>query len=95
MGCKPQKNDSLPGSLDLLILCTLSRRDLLGYGIVPFIQQLSDDELLVEEGSLYPALQRLDRNGWIEGTWGLTPNNHNAKICKKLTLAKSCVMGTE
>src|SRR5258706_14644730 len=79
MGRKAQKNDSLPGSLDMLILRTLSRRDLHGYGIVQFIQQSSDDELLVEEGSLYPALQRLELNGWIEGAWGLTPNNRKAR----------------
>ncbi len=70
MGRKAQKNDSLPGSLDMLILRTLSRRDLHGYGIVQFIQQSSDDELLVEEGSLYPALQRLELNGWIGGALG-------------------------
>src|SRR4030088_3458207 len=63
MGRKAQKNDSLPGSLDMLILRTVSRRDLHGYGIVQFIQQSSDNELLVEEGSLYPALQRLELNG--------------------------------
>ena len=62
MGRKSQKNDSLPGSLDMLILRTLSLRDLHGYGIVQFIQQSSENELLVEEGSLYPALQRLERN---------------------------------
>ena len=56
MGRKAQKNDSLPGSLDMLILRTLSLRHLHGYGIVQFIQQSSDNELLVEEGSLYPAL---------------------------------------
>jgi PadR family transcriptional regulator PadR len=82
MGRKPQKNDSLPGSLDMLILRTLSRRDLHGYGIVQHIQQSSGDELLVEEGSLYPALQRLELNGWIDGAWGLTPNNRRARIYK-------------
>src|SRR5580693_3002437 len=82
MGRKAQKNDSLPGSLDMLILRTLSRRDLHGYGIVQFIQQSSDNELLVEEGSLYPALQRLELNGWIDGDWGLTPNNRRALIYK-------------
>src|SRR4030088_3352128 len=82
MGRKAQKNDSLPGSLDMLILRTLSRRDLHGYGIVQFIQQSSDNELLVEEGSLYPALQRLELNGWIDGAWGLTPNNRRARIYK-------------
>ena len=82
MGRKAQKNDSLPGSLDMLILRTLSLRDLHGYGIVQFIQQSSDNELLVEEGSLYPALQRLELNGWIEGVWGVTSNNRRAKIYK-------------
>jgi len=70
MGRKAQKNDSLPGSLDMLILRTLSLRDLHGYGIVQFIQQSSENELLVEEGSLYPALQRLELNGWIDGIMG-------------------------
>src|SRR5260370_2207617 len=82
MGRKAQKNDSLPGSLDMLILRTLSRRDLHGYGIVRFIQQSSDNELLVEEGSLYPALQRLELNGWIDGVWGVTSNNRRARIFK-------------
>ena len=82
MGRKPHKNDSLPGSLDMLILRTLSLRDLHGYGIVQFLQQSSDNELLVEEGSLYPALQRLELNGWIDGDWGLTSNNRRARIYK-------------
>ena len=82
MGRKAQKNDSLPGSLDMLILRTLSRRDLHGYGIVQFIQHSSDNELLVEEGSLYPALQRLELNRWIDGAWGVTSNNRRARIYK-------------
>ena len=82
MGRKAKKNDSLPGSLDMLILRTLSRRELHGYGIVQFIQQSSDNELLVEEGSLYPALQRLEINGWIDGVWGVTANNRRARIYK-------------
>ena len=82
MGRKAQKNDSLPGTLDMLILRTLSRRDLDGYGIVQFIQHSSDNELLVEEGSLYPALQRLELNGWIDGAWGVTSNNRRARIYK-------------
>ena len=82
MGRKPKKNDSLPGSLDMLILRTLSLRDLHGYGIVQFIQQSSGNELLVEEGSLYPALQRLEVNGWIEGEWGVTSTNRRARIYK-------------
>ena len=82
MGRKAQKNDSLPGSLDMLILRTLSLRDLHGYGIVRFIQQSSENEILVEEGSLYPALQRLELNGWIDGKWGVTSNNRRARIYK-------------
>jgi transcriptional regulator len=82
MGRKPQKNDSLPGSLDMLILRTLSLRNLHGYGIAQFIQQSSNNELLVEEGSLYPALQRLELNGWIDGDWGVTSNNRRARIYK-------------
>ena len=94
MGRKAQKNDSLPGSLDMLILRTLSRRDLHGYGIVQFIQQSSDKELVVEEGRLYPALQRLELNGWIEGAWGLTPNNRKARIYK-ITAAGRKQLGLE
>jgi PadR family transcriptional regulator, regulatory protein PadR len=82
MGRKAQKNDSLPGSLDMLILRTLSLRDLRGYGILQFIQQSSGNELLVEEGSLYPALQRLELYGWIDGKWGVTSNNRRARIYK-------------
>src|SRR5260370_5882341 len=94
MGRKAQKNDSFPGSLDMLILRTLSRRDLHGYGIVQFIQQSSDNELLVEEGSLYPALQRLELNGWIEGALGLTPNNRKARIYQ-ITAAGRKQLGLE
>jgi len=82
MGRKGQKNDSLPGSLDMLILRTLSLRDLHGYGIAQFIQHSSEDELLVEEGSLYPALQRLELHGWIDGKWGVTSTNRRARIYK-------------
>jgi len=82
MARKSQKNDSLPGSLDMLILKTLSNRELHGYAIVQFIQQSSDNEILIEEGSLYPALQRLELNGWIEGEWGITPNNRRGRIYK-------------
>ena len=88
MGRKSQKNDSLPGSLDMLILRTLSLRELHGYGIVQFIQQSSDYELLVEEGSLYPALQRLELNNWIEGVWGVTSNNRRARIYRITTAGR-------
>ena len=80
MGRKSLKNDSLPGSLDMLILKTLSRRALHGYAIVQVIRQTSGDELLIEEGSLYPALQRLELHGWIDGEWGVAPSNRRARI---------------
>ena len=80
MGRKSLKNDSLPGSLDMLILKTLSRRALHGYAIVQFIRQTSGDALLIEEGSLYPALQRLELHGWIDGEWGVAPSNRRARI---------------
>jgi PadR family transcriptional regulator PadR len=80
MGRKPQKNDSLPGSLDMMILQTLTSGKIHGYAIVQKIRQHSDDEILIEEGSLYPALQRLELNGWIDGEWGLTPANRRARI---------------
>jgi PadR family transcriptional regulator PadR len=80
MGRKKQNNDSLPGSLDMLILKTLTRSNLHGYAIVQTIQKTSGNEILIEEGSLYPALQRLELHGWIDGEWGLTPNNRRARI---------------
>lgn len=80
MGRKGGKNEQLPGSLDMLILKTLTRANLHGYAIGQLIRQGSGDELLIEEGSLYPALQRLEANGWIDGDWGLTPSNRRARI---------------
>jgi PadR family transcriptional regulator, regulatory protein PadR len=71
MELKKPKADLLPGTLDMMVLKILTRGHLHGYAIAQLIQQLSDDLLRVEEGSLYPALQRLELNGWIEGEWGL------------------------
>ncbi|HEY1501452.1 MAG TPA: PadR family transcriptional regulator [Acidobacteriaceae bacterium] len=74
------KND-LQGSLDLLVLKTLSQRGRLhGYGIVLHIQRASDDLLQVEEGSLYPALHRMEQSGWISSEWGLTETNRKARF---------------
>jgi len=73
------KND-LQGSLDLLVLKTLSQRTKLhGYGIVQHIQQASDELLQVEEGSIYPALHRMEQSGWIASEWGITDTNRKAK----------------
>jgi len=74
------KSDLLPGTLDMLVLKTLTRGHLHGYAIAQLIQQLSADVLQVEEGSLYPALQRLELNGWIEGEWTQSANNRRARF---------------
>ena len=73
------KPDVLQGTLDLLILKTLSRGPLHGYGIAVHIEQISDEALRVEEGSLYPALHRIEQAGWIGSDWGHTENNRKAK----------------
>lgn len=69
----------LPGTLDLLILKTLSLGPLHGYGIAQHIARLSAAALRVEEGSLYPALQRLKRNGWVKAAWRRSPTNRRAR----------------
>lgn len=70
----------LPGTLDLLILKTLSRSPLHGYGIAQQIRLCSDQVLEVEEGSLYPALQRLELKGWVESEWRMTPHRRRARF---------------
>jgi PadR family transcriptional regulator PadR len=70
------------GTLDLLVLKTLSSGPLHGYGIVLHIQDASNDLLNVEEGSLYPALHRMEQNGWIRSEWALTETNRKAKYYK-------------
>lgn len=75
----PKKNDALQGTLDLLVLKTLSRGPQHGYGIAAHVQQASDDMLRVEEGSLYPALHRMEQAGWIAAEWQLTANNRRAR----------------
>ncbi len=76
------KQDLLPGTLDMMVLQVLTRGSFHGYAIAQLLQQLSDDVLQVEEGSLYPALQRLERNGWIDGEWGVSTNNRRARFYK-------------
>jgi PadR family transcriptional regulator len=70
----------MPGTLDMMILKTLSRRALHGYGIALSIRRLSDDVLAVEEGSLYPALQRLLLRGWVKAEWKQTETNRRARF---------------
>ncbi len=76
----PSRNDLLQGTLDLLILRTLAGGEMHGWGISQRIQQLSHDVLRVNQGSLYPALYRLEQQGWIDSTWGDSENNRRAKF---------------
>jgi len=73
------RNDLLPGTLELLILRTLEEGSLHGYGIAQHIQKVSADVLKVEEGSLYPALQRLAVKGWVASEWRTTPTKRRAR----------------
>ena len=73
------KRDLLPGTLDMLILATLAVQSMHGYGIAQHIKRLSRDVLQVDEGSLYPALQRLRQRGWLKAEWRRTPNNQRAR----------------
>ena len=70
-----------PGTLYMLILRTLARLGPMhGYGIAEYIQQISEDVLTVEEGSLYPALQRMLVKGWVQAEWGVSDNNRRARF---------------
>jgi len=76
----PEQLELLQGTLDLLILRTLIWGPHHGQGIATAIQKTSDDQLLVEHGALYPALQRLEERGWISGKWGVSVNNRKARF---------------
>lgn len=91
MAAKP---DLMPGTLDMLILKTLLRAPLHGYGIALSIKRFSDDVLTVEEGSLYPALQRLLLRGWVKADWKMTETNRRARYYK-LTAAGRKQLGIE
>jgi PadR family transcriptional regulator PadR len=75
-----ERGELVQGTLDMLILKTLTRASMHGYGIAQSIQQISDDVLRIEEGSLYPALHRLELDGLIEAEWGHSDNNRRAKF---------------
>ena len=75
-----EKADLLQGTLDMLILKALSAGPMHGYGVGQRIEQLAEDMLRVEEGSLYPALYRLEERGWINSEWGKSENNRRARF---------------
>jgi transcriptional regulator len=72
--------DQLHGTLDLLVLKCLERGPSPGYGISLYLHRVSEDVLQVEEGSLYPALYRMEQRGWIASTWGVSDNNRRARF---------------
>ena len=81
MSPPPAKTDVLQGTLSLLVLKTLaSNKRLHGYAITSHIQRVSEDLLRVEEGSLYPALHRMEQQGWLNAEWGLTEKNREARF---------------
>ena len=89
-----ERLELLQGTLDLLILRTLIFGPQHGQGIARAIQQTSDEELLVEHGALYPALQRLEDRGWISARWGTSSNNRKARFYS-LTVAGRKQLGKE
>ncbi|MBL8112782.1 MAG: PadR family transcriptional regulator [Acidobacteria bacterium] len=90
----PAAPDILQGTLDMLVLSALQAGAMHGWGISQRLAQLSDDVLLVNQGSLYPALYRLEAEGWIESEWGTSENNRRAKFYS-LTRAGAKRLGEE
>ena len=82
------QTDLLQGSLDLLILKNLLLGPLHGWGISKRIRQLSDDVLAINQGSLYPALYRLEDKGWIDSEWGTSPEGRKVKVYRLTTAGK-------
>lgn len=76
------RTDLMQGTLELLILKTLSRDSMHGYGIAQRIHEAADDLLKIEDGSLYPALYRMEERGWITSEWDVSENNRRAKFYK-------------
>ena len=74
-----RRRELLPGTLDMLILKTLSVQTMHGYGVAQHLQRLSADVIQVEEGSLYPAFHRMRQKGWIRAEWRQTPNKQRAR----------------
>ncbi len=77
-----QPRDLFPGALEMMILRTLKRQPLHGYALAQHIKRTSDDLLQIEEGSLYPALQRMLKQGWVKAEWGVSATNRRVRIYK-------------
>jgi PadR family transcriptional regulator PadR len=79
---KPIQRDLFPGALEMMILRTLKRQPMHGYALVQQIKRTSDDVLQIEEGSLYPALQRLLKEDFVKADWGISSTNRRVRIYK-------------
>lgn len=90
----PTRTDLLRGTLDMMILKALSGEPRHGYAVARWIEAGTDDVLSIEEGSLYPALHRMERRGWIEARWGRSESNRRAKFYR-LTAAGRRQLETE
>jgi PadR family transcriptional regulator PadR len=77
---KSNQRDLFPGALEMMILQTLKRKSLHGYALAQHIKQTSNDLLQIEEGSLYPALQRMLKKGWVKAEWGISLTNRRVRI---------------
>ena len=91
---EPQSRDLFPGALELMVLRLLKRQPMHGYALVQRIQQASNNLLQVEEGSLYPALQRLLKEGLVEAEWGVSATNRRVRVYR-ITRAGSKHLGVE
>ena len=85
---KPNVN-LLQGSLDVIVLRTLSWRPMHGFGIARWIESVTEDVFQIEEGTLYPALYRMENKGWVKGEWRLTENNRRAKYYRLTASGRS------
>jgi transcriptional regulator len=88
------RNDLVPGTLEMLILKALTLAPMHGYGLAQHLHDVSGDLLIVEEGSLYPALQRLRAKGWVSAAWRQTPNKRRARYYT-ITVAGQRELGAE
>jgi len=80
MGTRKPEGELVQGTLDMLILTSLARGPSHGFGIAEAVRRMSDDVLRIEEGSLYPALQRLETKGLVTSSWGVSENNRRARF---------------
>ena len=90
-----EQRDLFPGALEMMILRTLKHQPLHGYALAQHIKRTSNDLLQIEEGSLYPALHRLERRGWIKAKWGASENNRRAKYYRPTSSGRAQLRAEE